>query len=197
MSHRSAILAAVSALALIGAGSALAADPAPVPTPPPSDAANPPVSAPIKVDMQTFTTNAAVSDMYEVKAAELALERSTSKSVKDFASMMKKAHTETTKALAPLAKTAGATVPTELDTAHTDKLKALTDATDAEFDKTYIDQQVSAHETALALFEAYGATGDNEQLIAFAKDTAPKIETHLNHAKEIQKGREAAKSPAN
>ena len=112
--------------------------------------------------------------------------RGKTKAVKDFAAEMKTAHTATTEKLKPLAKTAGVTPPTQLDDAHQAMLKDLTDAKDADFDALYIDQQVSAHKTALALFEAYAATGsDDSALIAFAKETAPTIEQHLEHAKML------------
>lgn len=201
MSYRESMLAAVSALALAAGVPALAADPATMPamptTPATEDPANPASMVPLKVDMQTFVTGAAISDMFEVKAAEIAATRSRTAGITDFAAAMKTAHTETTVRLTPLAATAGATIPTALDQTHQDMLTALTDAKDDAFDRTYIDQQVSGHETAVALFKGYAATGDNEQLMAFAKETAPAIEKHLDHAKQLQKDLDSATAPNN
>ena len=54
------------------------------------------VSAEMTSTTQGFVTAAAISDMYEVTAGKLALERSSSPAVKEFAQKMVDAHTETT-----------------------------------------------------------------------------------------------------
>ena len=153
-----------------------------------------PVTDVQKIDTKTFVPNAAQSDMFEVKAAELAMSRSKTEGIKDFATEMKTAHTETTAKMGPLAKAAGVEAPTKMDSDHEAMLKSLADAKDEDFDKAYIDGQVSGHEKAIALFLTYSTTGDNPALMAFAKDTAPTIQTHLDQAKMLQQAVDDAKN---
>lgn len=190
MSTRFRLLAAASLAALL-AGPVYAADPAPAAPPPDTDVSS------VNVGTTKFIDNAAIGDFYEVRAAELALERSKSADIKSFAEDMKKAHTDTSEKMAPLAKAAGHPAPTELDQAHLDKLKTLSEATDAEFDKTYVDQQVTAHHAALVMFQGYGESGADAALKAFAAETAPVIEGHYKHAQMLQDGLEKAGAPAN
>jgi len=46
----------------------------------------------------------------------------------------------------------------------------------------------AAHEEALALMEGYAESGDNEALKAHAQKTAPIIERHAEHVKELGSG---------
>ena len=137
-------------------------------------------------DTAAFVSNASQSDMYEIKAAQLAETRSKNPDIKAFAKMMVKDHTATSKALGPLATAAGQTPAAKLDNRRQGFLDNLTKASDADFDKTYIDQQVAAHEEALSLMQGYGKDGSDAGLKAAANDTAPKVQMHLDKAKAIQ-----------
>ena len=57
---------------------------------------------------------------------------------------------------------------------------------DDAFDKTYLDQQVLAHEEAVSLMQSYRYGGDNPQLRSVAAGTAPVVERHLRHMKMLR-----------
>lgn len=136
-----------------------------------------------------FVAKAAASDMFEIAAAKVALARSSNADVKAFARMMETAHTATTKALKGAIKDAGRTdlvAPAALPTDLQNKLDDLNKADAASFDKTYIGQQVDAHQAALDLMQRYAKDGDVAQIKAFAADTAPHVQEHLTKAKGIK-----------
>jgi putative membrane protein len=108
--------------------------------------------------------------------------------VKAFGKMMVHDHTATTAAMKPLASAAGQTPPAGLDQRRQGLLDNLKSAPAADFDKTYIDQQVAAHQEALTLHQGYADNGDDAGLKAFAGKTAPKVQTHLDRAKSLQAG---------
>lgn len=137
-------------------------------------------------DTAAFVSNASQSDMYEIQAAQLAETRSKNPDIKAFAKMMVKDHTATSKALAPLATAAGQAPAAKLDDRRQGFLDNLTKASDADFDKTYVNQQVAAHEEALSLMQGYGKDGSDAGLKAAANDTAPKVQMHLDKIKAIQ-----------
>ena len=73
-----------------------------------------------------------------------------------------------------------------IDSSHAEELNSLASKSNSDFDKTYIDDQVSGHNDAVSLMENYVKNGDNADLKAFAGDTLPTIKTHLADAQKIQ-----------
>jgi putative membrane protein len=137
-----------------------------------------------------FVNAAASTDMFEIQAAKLAEKRSKNADVKAFAAMMIHDHTKSTAALKEAIKASGAAVtpPSDLGGDMKAKLDALAAASDADFDKAYIESQVGAHQTALGVMQAYGANGDTPQIKDFAAKTATVVQMHLDKATSIQSG---------
>ena len=129
---------------------------------------------------------AATSDMFEVKAGQMAQEKAQHADLKAFARMMVADHTATTNELKPLAIKAAAAIPTELDERRKGMIDNLTSASGVDFDKAYIAQQVAAHEEAVTLLDGYAANGDNAELKAFAAKVLPKVKAHLEKARQLQ-----------
>ncbi len=146
----------------------------------------------------TSTTNgfveaAAISDMYEVAASKLALQRSSSPAVKDFAQKMVDAHTETTTKLKGIisANNIKVTPPTSVDSRRQGMLDNLRGASKAEFDNRYITQQVAAHKEAGILMRGYAKDGDNAKIKAFASETSHHVAEHLEMAEKLDATRTA------
>jgi putative membrane protein len=57
----------------------------------------------------------------------------------------------------------------------------------AQFDRTYIDQEVAAHKLVLDVAEKGHDAAQNEELKKLIEQAKPVIEKHLNRAEEIQK----------
>jgi putative membrane protein len=135
-----------------------------------------------------FVTKAAMTDMYEIEAAKVALARSQNAEVKAFAQMMIDDHTKSTNNLKSAIAASGLTLtpPTALDEAHADKVQDLKDKDAADFDKAYIEDQVDGHQMALDLHQRYANDGDNAALKGFAATTAPVVQGHYDHAKQLQ-----------
>lgn len=133
---------------------------------------------------QAFVENAARSDMYEIQAAQIALDRSHERAVQRFARRMIKDHTATTdKLMANLP--AGLIIPANLDESHSDMLGDLKSAAPEQFDRRYAAQQVSAHEAALTLLKDYAKAGDNPVLKRIAAKTVPMVKMHLRMAHKL------------
>ena len=137
-------------------------------------------------DTSAFVSNASQSDMYEIQAASIAQKRSKNADIKAFAKMMVADHTATSKAMGPLATAAGQTPADKLDERRKGFIDNLNTANDADFDKTYVDQQVAAHQEALSLMQGYANDGSDAGLKGAAANTAPKVQTHLDKIKGIQ-----------
>jgi putative membrane protein len=138
-----------------------------------------------------FVAMAAASDMYEIQAAKIAQKRSKTPDVKDFAKMMVTDHTKSTAMIKKAVADAGRTdimPPTALPDDKKAMIDALNAASDADFDKTYVDQQVTAHKDALALMTSYATSGDVPQLKDAAGKIAPVVQMHLDKITSIQAG---------
>jgi putative membrane protein len=136
--------------------------------------------------LKGFATEAAVSDMFEVAAAKVAVERSTNADAKAFANKMITAHTETTAQLkALLVSHKDVVPPATLDNRHQGMLDELRGAKAEDFDGRYMAQQVDAHKEALILMQGYAKDGDDPKVKSFANKTAGAVQMHLNMAEKL------------
>ena len=144
------------------------------------------VSAEMTHTTKGFATAAAISDMYEVTAGKIALQRSNSADVKSFAQQMVDAHTKTTEKLKGLLP-AGVTPPAHVDDRRQGMLDNLRGVPAADFDHRYITQQVAAHKEADILMRGYAKDGDNTAIKAFAGETDQAVKMHLSMAQSLAK----------
>lgn len=134
-----------------------------------------------------FVEKATNSNMFEIEASKLALERSKVQPVKDFAKVLVDAHTDALSELRSLSTSAAVTPPAALNNDFTAKLEALRNAKAGDFDDVYIDQQTEAHENSLNLVKDYSMNGKDAGLRAFAAKMAPTVDEHLTKVRELDK----------
>lgn len=145
------------------------------------------ISATMTSTTQGFVTAAATSDMYEVAAGKIALQRASSPAVKAFAQKMIDAHTETTTKLKGIlsANNIKVTPPASVDNRRQGMLDNLRGASKADFDNRYITQQVAAHKEAGILMRGYAKDGDSAAIKAFASETSHHVAEHLAMAEKL------------
>jgi len=139
-----------------------------------------------QVSTDAFVTNAAISDMYEIQAGQIAQKKGQSAGVKDFGKMMVTEHTAMSNEMKPLVTATGKTPPTGLDDRRKGLIDNLNAAGPADFDKVYLSQQEAAHSEALTLMQGYADHGDDAGLKAAAAKAAPKVQMHLDKVKSLQ-----------
>jgi putative membrane protein len=137
-------------------------------------------------DTGAFVESATQGNMYEIQAAHIAEQRSKSAEVKAFAKKMIVDHTALANTMKPLITKAGKTPATDVGQRLKGMLDNLNAASPQDFDKTYIDQQVAAHEETLNLLKGYADNGDDAGLKAAAAKATAKVQSHLDKAKAIQ-----------
>ena len=138
---------------------------------------------------QEFADKAAKSDAFEIAAGKLAKTNADSADVKKFAATMIEAHTgSTAKIKAAAAKATPEIKPDPtLTSDQQSKLDDLGKLKGADFDKAYVDGQISAHGDALSLMKTYADKGDTPSLKTTAGDIAPVVQKHLDMAKALKK----------
>ncbi len=128
---------------------------------------------------QKFMMMAATGGMAEVEMARLALEKSSSDAVKQYARKMIDDHTATTEQLTPIAEALGVTPPAETTAAAQLDIAYLETLEGEAFDTAYMAQQRLSHEAAVAAFEIAAETAQDEALRAFATKNLPVIQAHM------------------
>jgi len=147
------------------------------------------------VSMASFHVQAASSDDFvdtateagiaEVVTSNLAQEKSQSADIKQFAQQMVTDHTKANQKLGDIARKLDISVPDEA--ALTDKVKKMIlEWREESFDKSYVNNQVDAHEKAVELFKKEATSSDKPELKAFASDALPTLQHHLEQAKALQ-----------
>lgn len=128
----------------------------------------------------------------DIDAGKLANARSKNKEVKAFASLMVTDHTGVNKQASALVKKLNVT-PEESDTSKSlkkggaDTIAKLKGLKGKEFDKAYVDNEVTYHQTVLdALDKTLIPSAKNEELKALLVKVRPAFVAHLDHAKQIQ-----------
>lgn len=136
-----------------------------------------------------FISKAAATDAFERDAGNLAQKRGQNAEVRDFGSMMVKAHTDTTDKLVAVLDKDRLPKPSKMPNPDPNQAKQLTDLVNApkgQFDRAYMHSQVVAHQQALALMQEYAASGDNPDLKKLAADTEPVVQHHLDMAQKLE-----------
>lgn len=141
-----------------------------------------------QVSTEAFATNAAIGDMYEVQAGQIAQAKGQSPGVKAFGKMMVTDHTALAKEMKPLIAAAGQTPPSGLDERRKGLIDNLNAAAPADFDRIYLDQQEAAHNETLTLLKGYAEHGDDPGLKAAAVKAAPKVAAHLEEVRKLKSG---------
>jgi putative membrane protein len=153
--------------------------------------ATPTASAPAELSDANIVALLDHANAADSTAGALAATKATNPAVKQFAKLMMSEHHALRKQGADLAKQLKVTPEppandpvTPLAEQETQALKSA--AKGAEFDKTYIDQEVAAHQAVLDLANQAHEQADNAQLKALIEKAKPVIEKHLAQAKELQ-----------
>ncbi|HMC92945.1 MAG TPA: DUF4142 domain-containing protein [Allosphingosinicella sp.] len=134
-----------------------------------------------------YVAMAAAGDLYEIQSSQIARTRAASRAVRDFAQMLVVDHTETSRQLMIGARFAGMPPVTPvllpMQQQMLDQLRAA--PAGAGFDRVYLDQQVQAHQTALALHSNYAGHGDSPPLRQVAGAAAPIVQQHLDRVRQL------------
>ena len=131
------------------------------------------------------------ANMADSAAGALASTKATNKAVKDFARLMMSEHHALRKQGQQLATKLNVTpAPPANDPikplAQNEKAALESTPKGAEFDRVYIEQEITAHKAVLDLAENAQGQAQNEQLKALIEQAKPVIQKHLDQAEKIK-----------
>jgi putative membrane protein len=173
-----ALIGGLAGLAVVGAAEAQTGMMANTPSDP---------AAMASMSTPQFITAASQSDEFEIQEGKMASRMASSTAVRSFGAQMVHDHTMTTKNLHMAIRQAGMAVPPPppLRPDQQQMISELRGLSGPAFDKAYLQQQVMAHQQALALMQGYAQNGDVPAIKTAASNTAPIVQNHLTMAQGL------------
>ena len=129
--------------------------------------------------------DAAIGGLMEVELGQLAAQKGTSESVKQFGQRMVDDHGKANTELMTLATSKGVTLPTAIDDKHRQDVTKLSAMSGADFDRAYAKMMLKDHEKDVSEFEKQSTKGTDPDLKAFASKTLPTLQQHLEMARGL------------
>ncbi len=136
-----------------------------------------PVAGIAAISAAAYLSNAASIDLFEIRSANVALERSTDPRTREFATMMLSAHRGTASQLSMAGRRLNLLPGAHLNPKHEAMMAQLVAAGD--FDAAYRRLQLQVHEEALSLHRSFAERGASPTLRPVAAAAVPIIERHI------------------
>jgi putative membrane protein len=156
--------------------------------------ANQPGSTQLSTFDRQFMTKAAQGGMAEVELSRLALQRSKSNQVKQFAQRMITDHTQANAQLMQLAQQKGVRVPRTLDAQHQQIRARLQRLSGNNFDREYMSVMDKDHDQTVNLFQSATQQAQDPDVNTFANNTLPKLQDHLQMVQAMRGNNSAQNS---
>jgi putative membrane protein len=150
-------------------------------------------SAPAMTDQQ-FVDFAAQTDMLEANLGQLAATQASSQGVKDYAQMLVTDHTDDYTQLGIVASKDNLVVPKGLDGAHDKMIAPFKNLKGPAFDRRYIQEMIAGHTKAIQVYTKEATDAQSADLKAYANQTLPTLQKHLDGAKNLAKAKPSSKS---
>ena len=137
---------------------------------------------------EDFLKEVAQASQIEVESSKLAMTKAQNAEVKAFAEKLVKEHTAASEELNTLVKSRHAEWKDD-DPKFVEKKRkheSLQKLTGADFDKEYLEDMISDHESTIALFARYSLNASDTALKSFADKTQPTLREHLKMARDLK-----------
>jgi putative membrane protein len=141
------------------------------------------VSAGPAISAAAYLSNAASIDLFEIRSANVALQRSSNPRIRDFANMMIAAHRGTSSQLSLAGRRLNLLPAAHLNGRHEAMMAELVASSD--FDAAYRRLQIQVHEEALALHRGFESRGASPTLRPVAASAVPIIERHIRMLRSL------------
>ena len=133
-----------------------------------------------------YLATAGAADLYEIRASQMAVARSSRRDIRAFAQMLVADHNRSTRMVVAAARAAGLRPGAPmLDGSQRRMLDQLGRLRGPAFDRLYLGQQIPAHQQGLALHRDYARGGDVPALRRTASAIVPVVERHLARARQL------------
>jgi putative membrane protein len=141
-------------------------------------------TAALSAPPQTFLRQAALTDNSEIQIGQLAQSRGSSPATREAGRMLQADHRASQRAAAPLLARYRVRPPAGVLPEARAEMRRLQGLRGRAFDREVATFNVSAHQRAIALFQAQARSGDRDTA-AFAQTQLPVLRHHLQMARDL------------
>jgi putative membrane protein len=142
---------------------------------------------------QQFLDFAAQTDMAEAHIGQLAQTEASSQGVKDYAQMLATDHTNDYQQLQGLAAKANLNLASAIDANHNKAMIApYHQLKGAAFDRRYVQDMITGHTKAISIYKQEAVNAQDPEVKAYAQETLPTLQKHLDGAKALEKTKPGA-----
>src|SRR5690554_3944461 len=146
------------------------------------------------IDAEEFVETASAKGIAEVNTARMALEDG-SPQIHGFANKMIEDHTAANRQLEDIARRNDLNISDNATLMDRARAMMLSVRDGESFDEAYLENQINAHEESIELFEQ-AARSSNSEVQAFAAETLPKLQEHLQMAEQLHRQMDRSGSTA-
>lgn len=140
-----------------------------------------------------FAEDANRANTEEINLAQLAAQKATDPSVQQYAQRMIQDHTKANQQLAQIVSQKGATLPSTTTTSQERETEHLAKLSGADFDKAYMEHMVKDHKKDVKEFQKAADNAKDPDLKAYAANTLPTLQQHLQTAETTEAALKGAK----
>jgi len=133
-----------------------------------------------------FLAETAASNLIEIKITQLAQEKTSNDSIKDFAKMLERDHTNLYNDLQTLAKVKSIIIPTSVISENMKMYDEMKEKDEPEFDEGFCEMMVNKHKKSIAKFEKTAKESNDLDIRNFAISALPTLRNHLAMALRYQ-----------
>lgn len=135
---------------------------------------------------ENFVVRAAVTNLAEIQASELALEKSADKAVRTLASRLLRDHRAAQAQLKSIATETKTALPGTVDDDTRKQQEQLESLVGADFDRAYVEMMHHGHTRALELFQQSSNANLPPSFKRYASDTAKLVEGHRAEIEQLR-----------
>jgi putative membrane protein len=143
----------------------------------------PPTASPAEQD---FMMRAAEGHLAEMDMANIALQKSDNKDVRDYANMIQSDHKGALDDLTDLMKDRNVSQPRTVPADMKKDIDVMNGLIGAELDREFINQMVAEHEKEIGMYQDRAAIVQDVEVKKYAEDFLPKLEMHLEKGQRLQ-----------
>jgi putative membrane protein len=134
---------------------------------------------------RTFVTQNAQFDLREIAAGKLAVAHATTAPIRQTAQTIMSNHQQVLSQVQGVARDLHVTLPSSPDAMQQQQVQQLEASSGTAFDHTYVQDEISGHQTSIAQTQQEIKSGSDQQVVNFAKSYLPGAEGHLKMAQNL------------
>jgi len=133
-----------------------------------------------------FLNKAAMDNMTEIQMGKLAQQKSQNPQVQQYGQTLVSDHQNAQDKLKTIAQQYNVTLPSSLDEQHQGEANRLSKLSGTEFDKAFLQNQVTDHQNAIKEFKNISENAQDQAVKQYASNTVPVLQKHLNRAQDLK-----------